>query len=539
MLFQQIYNWLKFKTLTPSVIFKNRLFIERDLRVRRISNNMGWILRSSKWLQYSKPNLFLHNLYNYLNYIKWTLLILAGLYILTNPIIFTFIINFLNYMFSHVWLTFENFTYYITFIIWLVSNTALFVIQKWTPLQRINLGESKDELVRLETPYFTNFQRSKPINLNNFVIANWLFAGNNLAQKNIFFVGLSDSLSYLRFYHSLYNVQKNLKFVTKYSLLSSVAPFTVPASLPGNKNFFILSLYSASSDSIKALGVQNHFSLNKLLVNKFNLIYLNTISSHSFNLVSNENSNWINPNYVSLTNQFKTFRWFYKYSTLHRQSFKAIDQLTSANSIMSAESMFSQSHKSLWLNRFLSTLDENRALSFKTLISKQNVNRNSNSNYLFFFNRAFNFQTIENLTLKTNFSASQTPLVRASKAYYSKDFNTSFLDNWYLNPSSAPCLTSPLVSFATTELIKNTLFFNPSSLTILTNVAAQNPLNSKFVFVNYSRKTTCRTLTSKPMFGGYSMFGGHSRFGGYSSDASARLYFNRSKAPASNLIYYK
>jgi hypothetical protein len=49
MLFQRLYNWIKYKTLPSSFLFKNRLFIERDSKHRRVLSNFGLSFRNSKW----------------------------------------------------------------------------------------------------------------------------------------------------------------------------------------------------------------------------------------------------------------------------------------------------------------------------------------------------------------------------------------------------------------------------------------------------------------------------------------------------------
>ena len=60
-MFQRLFNWIKFKTLPPSVLFKNRLYVERDSKTRRITHNLGLTFRNSKWADYSRydvqPNL--------------------------------------------------------------------------------------------------------------------------------------------------------------------------------------------------------------------------------------------------------------------------------------------------------------------------------------------------------------------------------------------------------------------------------------------------------------------------------------------------
>ena len=57
MLFTRLYNWIKYKTLPPSVLFLNRLFVERDSKHRRVTSNLGLTFRNSKWSTYARTNI--------------------------------------------------------------------------------------------------------------------------------------------------------------------------------------------------------------------------------------------------------------------------------------------------------------------------------------------------------------------------------------------------------------------------------------------------------------------------------------------------
>lgn len=47
--FKHFYTWIKYKTLPPSFLFKNRLFVERDSKRTRIFNNIGLTFRNERW----------------------------------------------------------------------------------------------------------------------------------------------------------------------------------------------------------------------------------------------------------------------------------------------------------------------------------------------------------------------------------------------------------------------------------------------------------------------------------------------------------
>lgn len=77
MLFSRIYNWIKYKTLPPSLLFANRLFVERDSKHRRVTSNLGLTFRNSKWSSYSRTNINTQHRVNYLKFIGSILLIIA------------------------------------------------------------------------------------------------------------------------------------------------------------------------------------------------------------------------------------------------------------------------------------------------------------------------------------------------------------------------------------------------------------------------------------------------------------------------------
>jgi len=57
MLFKHFYTWIKYKTLPPSFLFKNRLFVERDSKKTRILNNVGLTFRNEKWTNWESSHL--------------------------------------------------------------------------------------------------------------------------------------------------------------------------------------------------------------------------------------------------------------------------------------------------------------------------------------------------------------------------------------------------------------------------------------------------------------------------------------------------
>lgn len=112
MLFTRLFNWIKYKTLPPSVLFSNRLFVERDSKHRRVTSNLGLTFRNSKWSTYARTNINLSNRTSYFGLISK--LILAF-------ILITSLYNF-SYFYDLQGLTSPIYT-----MLWFISDSDLYL----------------------------------------------------------------------------------------------------------------------------------------------------------------------------------------------------------------------------------------------------------------------------------------------------------------------------------------------------------------------------------------------------------------------------
>ena len=120
MLFHRLYNWIKYKTLPSSFLFKNRLFIERDSKHRRILSNFGLSFRNSKWGSYETYNIKTNFNIFYFKYVFFFLFFIFIFYILfkiNNYYIYLYVFNNVFFFF---WLSIDTFDYYLSFLIWLI-----------------------------------------------------------------------------------------------------------------------------------------------------------------------------------------------------------------------------------------------------------------------------------------------------------------------------------------------------------------------------------------------------------------------------------
>lgn len=81
-----MFNWLKLKMISPSVLHRNRLYIERDSKTRRVMTNFGLTFRNSKWSDYSLNNV---NLYSLEKFKRFMSTLIGGL----SLFLFLFLLN--------------------------------------------------------------------------------------------------------------------------------------------------------------------------------------------------------------------------------------------------------------------------------------------------------------------------------------------------------------------------------------------------------------------------------------------------------------
>lgn len=118
MLFKKLYSWIKYKSLPTSFLFRNRLFIERDSKHRRIYNLYGLVFRNSKWGNYELTNITSKFKKKAKTYFYWFFLISL---ILTLFLLRKFFnqLDFSGILCVCGWLVFEIVDYFFVFIVWL------------------------------------------------------------------------------------------------------------------------------------------------------------------------------------------------------------------------------------------------------------------------------------------------------------------------------------------------------------------------------------------------------------------------------------
>ena len=113
MLFQTFYNWIKYKTLPPSFLARNRLHIERNSQRARITAQLGETFKSAKWSLFTQLNLK-KSFKPLLQSDLAPLYLLLGLFLmlLFGAARYSPEITFL------FWVNVDIFDYYFTFLVW-------------------------------------------------------------------------------------------------------------------------------------------------------------------------------------------------------------------------------------------------------------------------------------------------------------------------------------------------------------------------------------------------------------------------------------
>ena len=359
MLFSRIFNWIKYKTLPPSTLFLNRLFIERDSKHRRLMSNLGLTFRNSKWSMYARTNVSEINhasLYtSYLTivsftavlFLSYTLFVYYDVEILTSLIV------------ANVWFIIDCEIYVTTlsmFFYWLITHITLTVgytqLFNLTPTS-LNFNNSN--------VYSKNLTNVKiPKRLYKSILYKWSIKSTFRASELTFFNNnvYSSQGSCHRFYSRLF---KLLTLLTK-----DHTTISYYSSLLHNcgKNF---NLTTSSTSKLNTLfsSVQDPYS--KMILMDYTLRYLNRRSvnyAHEFalwnlSLASNEwsshesiisqqpfylrqlsytyinhsigcNVEFLNliPSLESQTTLRSVHKWIYKYNLLHRASLRDSSQMT-------------------------------------------------------------------------------------------------------------------------------------------------------------------------------------------------------------------
>ena len=372
MLFKRLFNWIKYKTLPPSLLFKNRLFVERDSKTRRVTSNLGLTYRNSKWANYTRTDIPTNAKQSYINFVKVTLsTTLVLLTILFYAKYYTTTTAFNDVFFFFWWFKDTTFYYLFTvFGVWTILSTTL--IEKFFSYFLLVNGATSCEKVQPST-FVLNENTTYKFSDYKYIYFNWLTNSTTTLnlQKDL------ESLFEVNQTNSTWATQTPLlvkTFKTSFKLHRSI--FTPSLDLFSSSNFnsqfqslcntqnlqvlelnyllnsrlvtFTKNTASNFGTSLKFLNTVDAWNLNKFVNTSEKHSNLLNITSGSFYTTNwnfaKYNSVWVNqPSahilYESLENQLnslKVSKFLYHYSYLHRNILKNSHKLTMVKKLISS-----------------------------------------------------------------------------------------------------------------------------------------------------------------------------------------------------------
>ena len=473
MLFKRLFNWIKFKTLPPSVLFKNRLFVERDSKTRRVTSNLGLTYRNSKWANYTRTDIPTNAKHSYINYCKTLFMTLLTLTIvLSYAKFYTTTVVFNDTLFFFWWLKDTTFYYLFTiFGVWTILS-ATFVEKFFSYFLLVKGGNSNTSLNTSKS--LLDVTTSYKLGDYKHIYYNWLTnstTGLSEAEKDLedLFEGNQSNLSLLPqltlltktfqtssvLKRSTLSSLPDLSFTTSFS--NHLTPFFSNRTLQSlelnfSSNFRTTSFTSSTREnfntSLKFLNTSQAWNLNDVVqATENNASILNNSTGSFFTTgwdFAKYNSVWVNqPNahilYESLENQLnslKVSKFLYHYSYLHRNILKNSHKLTMVKKLMSSGFYDTKLvSNNMWASDVFSKLNNPGT----TLNSELNLVYGN-----FFKNKFFNNHLLNNYSINTSIN-SLNLLSFYEKSYFwtlkrLHNFNSLFANNikFSLRPFTKP-----------------------------------------------------------------------------------------------------
>jgi hypothetical protein len=381
MLFTRLFNWIKYKTLPPSVLFLNRLFVERDSKHRRVTSNLGLTFRNSKWSTYARTNINLSSRTSYVgSLLKLIMLIglVAALYNLTalyNLPLLT------NTLYSLLWFVSDSDLY-----LKVVFSSSLFCTWQLTVSQVLSRMFNSSYDVTTGTANAISKPVTLPKRLHKPILHAWLTTGNSFTDFEKLFDGgaLKGSSQLTELYPSLYRAtylvsksseSANVLKSSLDSLASSVRPSLFTYSelndllTRSNTLFIDYSVFESGAELRSPFFSElDSWTLSKVnselasagvveasLTGQF---YLPSYSYSNLNAVSTSVPE-LSHLRQSVSNQLSLIqwnRWLYKYNILHRSILKASSVMTLSKRLLSSGFYSSSlSTNNLWASSALAS----------------------------------------------------------------------------------------------------------------------------------------------------------------------------------------
>lgn len=488
-MFKRLFNWLKFKTLPSSVLFKNRLFIERDSKHRRVMTNFGLTYRNSKWSDYAIKNITPSSLTTFTRLVKnlFTLIIITTIALgYTSYYNSSLTYNHLTYI---IWSFFENLEYLLTYSFWSVTFTASFIFQTFYSktfnwLYKTNYNTSiyeptsnsvEPRSYKIEKDLRATILISALSNSTQNGVTNSLF-------ENLFNQDIKTMLwkPYITVFKTLYLSQfllnstsnslalKRLTFlddpnISKSTLLNNHLSYNI-LKTDNAESTSLLNSPSTSSWNLYSFS-QELNRYNSLTQGKKNIFYLNDLNFATLNnyITKYPELSFLNSSLNDQIKSIKWNRWLYRYNVLHRKTVKNSHKLTMVKKLTSG-GFFDTSLMSnnIWASNFFSKTSESQVdtssldmiksqynllyknsftnkyamnnylnpLTFTSPTSPLEMLKHFEKSYFWFVKRFYLYNTLNTNKINTTVTLLQkTDTTQASNTLHDTSLNYSFLLN--------------------------------------------------------------------------------------------------------------
>ena len=404
MLFQQLYNWIKYKTLPSSFLFKNRLYIERDSKHKRMFSNFGLSFRNSKWGSHDNSNIKSNFRLNYVMSVFNTLIFFFIGYLCTyfySSYTYCFPLSNISFIF---WAGIDTFDYYFSFGLWALSIVcssffnfiySFFFDNHFREIKINNTPDMKKSLIDkhdlnwLLYIWLNNDSHNKNAVLD--ILFNCKVNQEWWNRYHDFFPKLFKLTYYLSlvnkktsFYSCKIRINNILKVDESNSDIRTLTFLNSSINLTNSFNMCYYYLISRgqsygetkNSNSTVFLSINTKWNLNSLdvelknysflLKSKVGLFFCGSLNYQKLLVLTSNYSEAWNLNFF-LKNQLnvsKWNRWLYKYSILHRKILKNSHKVTLSKRLIGNGFFNNFSfNKNIWVSKFLNKADSKTSIS--------------------------------------------------------------------------------------------------------------------------------------------------------------------------------
>ena len=488
-LFNYYFNWIKFKTLPPSLLFRNRLYIERDSKHRRVMVNLGLTFRNSKWSSYGRKNISLQFVHKYLR----------SLFLLVLVVLLAFFFNPTNIV-DNLWgaldTTLSNLLFGYFFLLatihTLVNNAYSFFAAK--------VFKTNDS-----TPKFTNASR-KPIGKTpltsktseQLLVYNWLKQPSSQpALFEVFGKSQKDLTPKISLTQNLFKLTQSLNLVKHQNFdTGSFTPTSTNSLVPTKFTSQSLTIdlmrdqYS-TKNQYNTLSKRFKWSLDHLdttdqqltsaFFAKSGVFYVPSLNVSQLNAATSQYKEMlITPEILSSQKALiQRNAWLYKFSTLNRGSLNYAKNLTRTKSFLNGGTLpFNLESKNIWASNELN-INEKLPNLKRSLAAGKTMWDPQNQPFM------YNNSNLSNLHVDFTLKSSESSYFWLIKRFY-------FFNGLQTNQS---VLAAQPQKINTTNLLTSTEGLQPTLKIFATQLLSNPTLTSDLKSAFYTANTTVNHST--------------------------------------------